>query len=682
MVSLAGESDPLSQGTTYTYNGFSQPLTVTDDLAHQTTFAYDNAGRLTSLTNPKSEVESYGYDAAGRRTTVTNGRGKTRTYAFTNRGDVSSLTMPDGAYEQWSYDGNGNVTAYTNPLSQTILYAFDNAGRQTGVDYPTGTDTTFGYDDANRRTTMVDATGTTTWSYDNADQVTAFTSPQGSQTSGYDDAGRPLTTTNEQSEVTTNLYDSAGRLSKTTLANGQVSVYGYDARSRQASVTHKVSDTGSTISSEAYVYDAADNLSTKTEGGVTTTYGYDDADQLTSESRTGYSASYTYDANGNRTSKTLGGVTQTYTVDDGDKLTSIAQGGTTVKSYTYDAAGRTKTVVTSAGTTTLNYDYESRVTSITYPSSATNSFTYNGLDTRVGKVDSAGTATYRRDGADVLAPVLSDGSAVYTPGVSQRRSGATTFDLSDRLGTASRQTNASTTTTATRSYDAFGMLLASTGTPQGPFGFAGGHGYQEDADSGLKLLGHRYYDSSTGRFLTRDPARDGRNWYGYCDNNPLGSVDPSGYKNEEEPKLPPFVVRRRDYNHNPGPFLPPSDKDYQRVLDNLRMISETKRGRELLDKAIDEKMHLVIDIDWDEDGGAGGRFDDEGRIIWDPDHSGDRSGSPERIFAHELGHAITNDQDNWYSTGEPGDNVRNNENPIVTDPKWNHGRPERPRTQY
>ncbi|RYG15418.1 hypothetical protein EON82_26240, partial [bacterium] len=181
-----------------------------------------------------------------------------------------------------------------------------------------------------------------------------------------------------------------------------------------------------------------------------------------------------HDGNGNRTSKTLGGVTQSYTVDNGDKLTSISQGGTTVKSYTYDAAGRTKTVVSSAGTTTFNYDYESRVTGITYPGGGSNSFTYNGLDTRVGKVDSVGTATYRRDGACVLAPVLSDGLAVYTPGVSQRRSGATTYDLSDRLGSATRQTNAATSTTATRSYDAFGMLLASTGTPQGPFGFAGG----------------------------------------------------------------------------------------------------------------------------------------------------------------------------------------------------------------
>ena len=138
-----------------------------------------------------------------------------------------------------------------------------------------------------------------------------------------------------------------------------------------------------------------------------------------------------------------------------------------------------------------------------------NSYTYNGLDARVGKVDSSGTATYRRDGADVTDDVLSDGAAVYTPGVSQRRAGATTYDLSDRLGTASRQTNAAKGATATRSYDAFGMLLSTTGSPKGPFGFAGAHGYQEDGDTGLKLLGHRVYDPSTGRFLTRDPIKDG-----------------------------------------------------------------------------------------------------------------------------------------------------------------------------
>jgi RHS repeat-associated protein len=62
----------------------------------------------------------------------------------------------------------------------------------------------------------------------------------------------------------------------------------------------------------------------------------------------------------------------------------------------------------------------------------------------------------------------------------------------------------------------------------GAFGFAGSSGYQEDSDSSLKLLGHRYYDPSSGRFLTRDPAKAGRNWYAYCGNNPLGMLDATG----------------------------------------------------------------------------------------------------------------------------------------------------------
>lgn len=70
--------------------------------------------------------------------------------------------------------------------------------------------------------------------------------------------------------------------------------------------------------------------------------------------------------------------------------------------------------------------------------------------------------------------------------------------------------------------------MASSGTWSGPFGYGGAFGYQSEPDSGLQLLGHRYYDPSSGRFLSRDKARDGRNWYGYCGNAPLVQVDPSG----------------------------------------------------------------------------------------------------------------------------------------------------------
>jgi RHS repeat-associated protein len=122
-------------------------------------------------------------------------------------------------------------------------------------------------------------------------------------------------------------------------------------------------------------------------------------------------------------------------------------------------------------------------------------------------------------------------------------SGATKFLHGDFLGTFSTETNAAQNVTATKQCDPFGNLESSSGTSASPFGFAGGWGYQEDGDSGLKLVGHRYYDPTTGRFLTRDPAQDGRNWYTYCDNNPLRWADDDGCK-------PVLVIIEGDWSNN------------------------------------------------------------------------------------------------------------------------------------
>jgi RHS repeat-associated protein len=163
----------------------------------------------------------------------------------------------------------------------------------------------------------------------------------------------------------------------------------------------------------------------------------------------------------------------------------------------------------------------------------TNTMAYNGLDTRVSKVDSGGTRSFKRDGAYVTDPVLSDtagGSTTkYTPGVSERR-GSTSRYLHSGIKNADSRTTTGTSVEATRSYDAFGNIISATGTWQGFFGYAGGLGYQEEPDSGLKLLGHRYYDSTTGRFLSRDPIGSGRNWYSYCSNQPIRYADPSGLR--------------------------------------------------------------------------------------------------------------------------------------------------------
>jgi RHS repeat-associated protein len=151
---------------------------------------------------------------------------------------------------------------------------------------------------------------------------------------------------------------------------------------------------------------------------------------------------------------------------------------------------------------------------------------YNGLDTRVGSTTDSVSRTFLRDGAYVTDPVLKDGAAVYTPGISERRGTTTTF-LHGGLKSVDAQSRPTQALSATRTYDAFGNATASSGTWRGPFGYAGGYGYQEDA-TGLRLLGHRFYDPGIGRFLTRDPVKDGRNWYVYCGNDPVNGADPEG----------------------------------------------------------------------------------------------------------------------------------------------------------
>ncbi|CAN5476213.1 hypothetical protein BH11ARM2_BH11ARM2_24520 [soil metagenome] len=197
-------------------------------------------------------------------------------------------------------------------------------------------------------------------------------------------------------------------------------------------------------------------------------------------------------------------------------------GATTVRSYTYDYAGQPAAMTDATGTTSIVWDDDARMTSLTPPSSSALTNAYNAFGTRV----SAGSSSLVRDGAGVTAPVLRDAGASYTPGIMERRGSTDRFLTSD-LRSVDSLTNSTGSGSGKRTYDAFGRIDTSSGTWSGPSGFGGKYGYQEDAN-GLKLLGNRWYDAEVGRFLTRDPAKQGRNWYTYCNNDPVGNVDPLG----------------------------------------------------------------------------------------------------------------------------------------------------------
>jgi RHS repeat-associated protein len=81
-------------------------------------------------------------------------------------------------------------------------------------------------------------------------------------------------------------------------------------------------------------------------------------------------------------------------------------------------------------------------------------------------------------------------------------------------------------------FDAFGDLVS--GSPE-VYAWNGAWGYRNEAHTGgLQKVGVRWYDPAIGRFLQKDPWLGTPyepltlNRYGYCTNNPINWIDPSG----------------------------------------------------------------------------------------------------------------------------------------------------------
>jgi RHS repeat-associated protein len=194
------------------------------------------------------------------------------------------------------------------------------------------------------------------------------------------------------------------------------------------------------------------------------------------------------------------------------------------KSYSYDNAGNMTVVSWSGGSTSLTWNGAGYLKSASDGSTTVN-YVYNGLGQRVSKSGGA-SASYILSDDSIDSQVLSDGAASFVHGasglVSENRGGTSKFYHADALGSVKALTDGSGSVTDSRSTDAFGLVVTTSGSTSTPFGFAGNHGYQQDSETGLMRLGHRMYDASTGRFISRDPIRAGYNWYTYCENNPVG----------------------------------------------------------------------------------------------------------------------------------------------------------------
>jgi RHS repeat-associated protein len=242
---------------------------------------------------------------------------------------------------------------------------------------------------------------------------------------------------------------------------------------------------------------------------------------------------YTYDSNGNRTSHNA----TTATYNDQDMMLSYGD-----NSYTYTANGDLMVKTGVEGTTTYDYDATGNLNSVTMPTK-TVSYTYDGMNRRIAKAID-GTVTERFIYLSQLKPfakVNSDGSIAetYIYGTKVNipeyviRDGNTYRVITDHLGSLRLVIDTTDGTVKQRmSFNEFGTVTEDyieSGFEPLPFGYAGG---LYDRDTKLVTFGVREYDSTTGRWLEKEPLgfAGSDNFYSYCDGDPVNFVDVSGKK--------------------------------------------------------------------------------------------------------------------------------------------------------
>lgn len=555
----------------------------------RTKYTYDSVGNVLTVDYPTSTDLTFKYDANNRLTNMLDAVGTTA-LAYTGFGALKSEDGP------WTSD------------TVSLTYAMNGLRSSLGITQPTGPNwsQTYAYDSAERLTNIVSAAGNFAYKYDpnHLQLVQKLTLPNSSViTNDYDSVARLLRThlrnnagtSINQHEYLMNLgglRTNQMRLEGTS-ATGVNIGYLYDSAGRLVYATGKDAWTTNRSNEQfLYAYDAAGNLTTRTNNALIQTFNVNTLNQLTTITRSG-----TLTVAGTTTTPATNVTVNTSTaslyadktfaktgfslVDGNNTFTAVAKdvlGRQDTQSITYNLPATVTFFYDAKGNLTYDgnrafvYDDENQLIRVTQTNNWKSEFVYDGqMRRRITKEYTWSSGSwlqtnevhYVYDGNLVVqerdlnnAPVVSltrgkdlSGSLSGAGGIggllarTEFASQTHSYFHSDGNGNVTVLIDANQLIAARYTYDPYGNILSMSGR------LAGGNLYRWSSkeahpNSGLVYYLYRFYDSNLQRWLNRDPlgepgfedlrgrtARvrgDGPNYYAFVRNNPQNRVDPRG----------------------------------------------------------------------------------------------------------------------------------------------------------
>ena len=575
-------TDPLGNSATFTYDAKGNILTSTDADGNVTSYQHDSTGLVTQVTDPMNYTTKYSYDNYGNLASVIDPLGNTKSYIYDALSRLTQSIDALGRRTYFTYDALGRMLTHTDAKGNVTTFSYDSNGNLISVKDARGNINTFTYDTMNRLLTRTDALGradtrtwdtngnlvqyvdrrgvTSTFTYDNLNRLVNETYVDATVARTYDSLGRLNQVNDSAAGIFTFTADPTGRLLASTTPFGAVN-YTYDGRgmlaSRQVSgqptLSYAYDPTGNLLgasmpqASASFAYDARNELSAiSRQNGVRSVYSYDPDARLLGITHTSGPSNvdvetYSYDAIGNRGthSSTLGQplITQPTSnqFDVANQLTlfgstpnsydgngNLIEQGTSV-AYTFDGRNRLKSIVTAAGQTT--------------------NFTYDFMGNLIRTADSGTSLNLTKvflldDLTNVAYEVASDGSSYSVlsgRGIDShfavlQSSGQTQYRLTDAINSTVMTVDQTGSVNSQFYYDPFGQ---SKGASTYPFQFTG----RMPVSGSLLYYRARYYDTSTGRFISQDRVPSASSLYEYASNSPAMFTDPLGLDVFDPPEL-------------------------------------------------------------------------------------------------------------------------------------------------